>query len=223
MFVKSRAIDQEHYTTISVDAELQFFISRLFAALSSMNFSLTILKLLAQYDQNWTEEQQIYYANLLQKNYQRFTQLSVEHFGLNCVLGSNSIVEAVPPKHDTTFCFPMVPELQSVFEFIDEHYDQAISLVDVAQVVSYSPAYLTKIVGAKTGCTVNAWIVRRRLFEAQKLLKQTDRTIEEIARKVGYSNVNHFFRQFRRLYGVTPSQWRTGAESFAKQGSIAGE
>ncbi|WP_225931441.1 helix-turn-helix domain-containing protein [Leptolyngbya sp. 7M] len=188
-----------------------------------MNFSLTILKLLAQYDQNWTEERQLYYANLLQRNYQRFTQLSSAQLGLNCVLSSDSIVEAVPPNGDTIFCFPMVPALQAVFKFIDENYHRAISLVDVAQAVGYSPAYLTKIVGAKTGFTVNAWIVKRRLFEAQKLLKQTDRTIEEIAWEVGYSNVNHFFRQFRRLHGVTPSQWRNGAESFAKGGSIAGE
>jgi AraC-like DNA-binding protein len=206
MFSESNTIYQVHGTGSSTDIELQFFLNRLFKALSSTSFSLNILKLLAQHDQTWTEEQQTYYANLLHRNYQLFRD-SAEHLRFNCFTNSDSVVETTSPNCEETL-FPTILELQDIFDFIDTNYHRGISLVDVAQAVKYSPAYLTKIVGIKTGCTINVWIVKRRLFEAQKLLKQTRYTIEEISQKVGYSNVNHFFRQFRQLHGVTPSQWR---------------
>ncbi|KAM3112969.1 helix-turn-helix domain-containing protein [Phormidesmis sp. 146-33] len=212
MGIESKANYQGQYAEFSVEAELQVFLNCLFEALGSTSFSLKVLKLLAQHDQTWTEEQQSYYVDLLKRNHQRFPHNSAEHFRFNC---SSDSPTSITESSCETILLPVIPELQEVFDFIDTNYHRAISLADVAQITNYSPAYLTKTVGAKTGCTVNAWIVKRRLFEAQKLLKQTKQTIEEISQKVGYSNVNHFFRQFRQSYGITPSQWRNRAENLS--------
>ena len=67
-------------------------------------------------------------------------------------------------------CFPNVPQLKEVFDFIEAHYHQGITLCDVAQAVGYSPAYLTNRVGKLTGETVNCWIVKRRMTAACLLL-----------------------------------------------------
>ncbi|MDH6097483.1 DNA-binding response regulator [Anabaenopsis sp. FSS-46] len=104
--------------------------------------------------------------------------------------------------------FPCVPQLKKVFEFIEAHYHEGITLCDVAEAVGYSPAYLTNQVGKQTGETVNSWIVKRRMQGARFLLQNDYQTVEQIARALGYQDVSHFSRQFRQHHGLPPHAWR---------------
>jgi AraC family transcriptional regulator len=104
--------------------------------------------------------------------------------------------------------FPSIPRLHKVFEFIELNYHQKISLKEVAQAVGYSSAYLTDLVRHLTRKTVNDWIVERRIVEASILLLETDDSVEKIALKVGYQNMNHFYCQFRCYHKNTPCAWR---------------
>ena len=104
--------------------------------------------------------------------------------------------------------FPSIPRLCEVFEFIEFNYHQSISLKEVAQAVGYSSAYLTDLVRRLTGKTVNNWIIERRIVEASTLLLETNDSVDEIALKVGYQNINHFYCQFRDYYKNTPRAWR---------------
>ena len=100
------------------------------------------------------------------------------------------------------------PQLQEIFDYIEAHYHESISLIDVATAVGYTSAYLTVFVKRQTGTTINRWIIKRRLAAAEELLKQTNKSIEQIAEEVGYLNPGHFFRQFRKYVGTTPRVWR---------------
>lgn len=104
--------------------------------------------------------------------------------------------------------FPSILRLRKVFEFIELNYHQNISLKEVARSVGYSSAYLTDLVRKLTGKTVNNWIIERRMSQAHTLLLETNYSIDEIALKVGYQNINHFYRQFRDRYKNTPRAWR---------------
>jgi len=104
--------------------------------------------------------------------------------------------------------FPSIPRLCEVFEFIELNYHQSIRLKEVAQAVGYSSAYLTDLVRRLTGKTVNNWIIERRIAEASTLLLETNYSVDEIALKVGYQNINHFYCQFRDYYKNTPRAWR---------------
>lgn len=104
--------------------------------------------------------------------------------------------------------FPEHAALKNIFEFIESHYHQSITLSDVAKAVGYSPAYLTHRVAQQTGETINCWIVKRRMVAARHLLQTTDHTIEEVALRLGYQNVGHFSRQFRQHHGNPPQAWR---------------
>jgi AraC-like DNA-binding protein len=104
--------------------------------------------------------------------------------------------------------FPSIPRLHEVFEFIELNYHQNISLKEVAQAVGYSSAYLTGLVRHLTGKTVNNWIIERRIAQASTLLLETNESVENIALKVGYQNINHFYCQFRDYYKNTPRAWR---------------
>ncbi len=104
--------------------------------------------------------------------------------------------------------FPSDPQLSKVFDFIEANYHQSLTLSDVAVAVGYSPSYLTNVVRRQTGQTVQNWIIERRMAAARSLLLETDERVEEIAAKVGYQCMVHFFRQFRRHHGTTPQAWR---------------
>ena len=104
--------------------------------------------------------------------------------------------------------FPSIPRLSEVFEFIELNYHKNIRLKEVAQEVGYSSAYLTDLVRKLTGKTVNNWIIERRIAEARRLLLETEDSIENIAFKVGYNNINHFYCQFRNYHQTTPQNWR---------------
>ncbi|MGB3403299.1 MAG: AraC family transcriptional regulator [Microcoleaceae cyanobacterium] len=106
--------------------------------------------------------------------------------------------------------FPSIPRLGDIFEFIELNYHQSIKLKEVAQAVGYSSAYLTDLVRRLTGKTVNNWIIERRIAEARRLLLETEYSIEQIAFKIGYQNLNHFYAQFRKYHKNTPRAWRKG-------------
>ncbi|MEH2003745.1 response regulator transcription factor [Nostoc sp.] len=104
--------------------------------------------------------------------------------------------------------FPYIPQLKEVFDFIEAHYHEGITLCDVAVAVGYSPAYLTNRVAKQTGETVNCWIVKRRMAGARFLLQNNNQTVEKIAKALGYQDVSHFSRQFRQHHGLPPQAWR---------------
>ncbi|MBW4560943.1 MAG: DNA-binding response regulator [Mojavia pulchra JT2-VF2] len=119
---------------------------------------------------------------------------------------ANQIAPTVPSES----IFPSIPQLKEVFDFIEKHYDEGITLCDVAEAVGYSPAYLTNRVSKQTGDTVNNWIVKRRMAEARFLLQldNSNQTVEQIAKALGYQDVSHFSRQFRQHHGLPPHAWR---------------
>lgn len=100
------------------------------------------------------------------------------------------------------------PLLADVFGFIEARYHERISLRDVASALNLSPAHLTTAVRRKTGRSVQEWIVERRMAQSRRLLVETDLTVEEIGRKVGYADPTYFVRSFRRAHGTTPLRWR---------------
>jgi YesN/AraC family two-component response regulator len=114
----------------------------------------------------------------------------------------------VSSTRESPSIFPDHAALKEIFNFIELHYHQNITLSDVAKAVGYSPAYLTHRVAQQTGETINCWIVKRRMVAACHLLQATDYTVQEIALRLGYQNVGHFSRQFRQHHGSPPQTWR---------------
>jgi AraC-like DNA-binding protein len=90
----------------------------------------------------------------------------------------------------------------------------------VAVAVGYSSAYLTSRVSRETGDTVNGWILKRRMAAARPLLKNTNKSIEQIATELGYQNACHFSRQFRQYHGLPPKAWRKQQHSLKSGKSL---
>lgn len=100
------------------------------------------------------------------------------------------------------------PILGAVFDTIEQRYSEPLSLRDVAAALSLTPGHLTTQVRRKTGRTVQEWITERRMTQARRLLVETDLSVAELARAVGYTDPAYFVRTFRRAHGTTPLAWR---------------
>lgn len=92
--------------------------------------------------------------------------------------------------------------------FIERNCLRRLSLDEVAAAVGRSPSHVTSALTRATGQGVNAWIVQGRMAEARRRLSHTDAKLDAVAAEVGYADVTHFIRMFRRHHGVTPAVWR---------------
>jgi AraC-like DNA-binding protein len=100
------------------------------------------------------------------------------------------------------------PVVAAALTFIERRCLEPISLRDVAAAVGRSPAYVTTALKRATGKTAGEWIMAGRVAEARNRLLHTDEHVDVIAGRVGYADVTHFIRVFRRAHGVTPAAWR---------------
>ena len=105
------------------------------------------------------------------------------------------------------------PLLAQVFDYIERTFDDGASLRDVARAVHLTPGHLTTVVRRKTGRTVQAWIIERRMAEGRKLLTATDLTVDEVAVRAGFTDTPYFVRSFRRVHSTTPLAWRRAARA----------
>ncbi len=97
--------------------------------------------------------------------------------------------------------------LVEILTYIQRNY-QDVSLDSMAEEFHLSRPYLSKYIKEKTGETFQDVLRLEKLKRAKTLLKDTAKTIENIALEVGYENVEHFNRMFKKTYGVTPVQFR---------------
>ena len=71
-----------------------------------------------------------------------------------------------------------------------------------------SKPYLSKYIKEKAGMTFQDVVKKERMKKARILLRETNQTVESIAAEVGYENVEHFNRLFKKSYDITPVQYR---------------
>ncbi len=97
---------------------------------------------------------------------------------------------------------------RQVLTHIEANALESLSLAQVARAVGRSATHVASVVRKETGRTVGQWILEYRMAEARRRLRGTDEQVEVIAERVGYADVTHFIRLFRRTQGLTPAAWR---------------
>lgn len=94
-------------------------------------------------------------------------------------------------------------------EYIARHYDKAIELSDIAQFLHLSPGYLSILFKDETGINFKDYLINLRIERAKELLENNaSMSIAEICALVGYSDQAYFSKQFSRIVGISPSQYR---------------
>ncbi|MBO4885252.1 MAG: response regulator [Clostridia bacterium] len=96
-------------------------------------------------------------------------------------------------------------------QFIDDNYAQPLSMQSVCDEIGISQTYLSRLFRKYSDTTFNAYLTRRRMEAAMKLLREKpDLLLRDVAACVGYDDSSYFTKVFHQYTGKTPSQFTSG-------------
>jgi transcriptional regulator GlxA family with amidase domain len=107
----------------------------------------------------------------------------------------------------------MAERVKRVIERMQGDPSRTFSLGEMAQSVNLSPPYFCYLFKTITGVPPAKYLKTLRMQQAATLLTTTFLSVKEIVSRVGCTDESHFVRDFKRIYGVTPSEYRNGALS----------
>ena len=93
-----------------------------------------------------------------------------------------------------------------IIEFICDNSDTA-TLKKIAEKFSYHPNYISALLHRETGKTFTKILQEKRMSRAEKLLKNTNLSIEKISEMLGYATAENFYKSFREFYHTTPRKF----------------
>ncbi|ABR34342.1 2-isopropylmalate synthase [Clostridium beijerinckii] len=97
--------------------------------------------------------------------------------------------------------------MTEVLNYIQSNY-KTVTLEKLSETFYLSKPYLSKYIKESTNSTFVDIVKQIRMDKAKSLLKGSGMTVENIAEQVGYENVEHFIRLFKKAYGITPVEFR---------------
>lgn len=98
--------------------------------------------------------------------------------------------------------------ISTIVKYIETHIGEELSLNTIAERVNYSPSYTSRMFHKLTGETLNKYTVSKRIDRAKLLLTGGDMSLLDVSKAVGFENYNHFFRAFRKITGLSPSEYK---------------
>lgn len=93
-------------------------------------------------------------------------------------------------------------------EFIKNHYQQEILLEDISDYAQVSSNYICSLFKKEMGMNISKYIMEYRIRKAKVLLLTTNMKSYEIAIETGFANDSYFSRSFKKMTGVSPSEFR---------------
>ncbi|MEI5908577.1 response regulator [Bacillus spongiae] len=98
--------------------------------------------------------------------------------------------------------------IQQIKQYIIENSHLAVSLESIAEKVSLSPIYISKLFKEQLGVNYITFLTECRIEKAKKLMMDMDKSLKEITFEVGYQDPNYFSKVFKKLCGVSPTEYR---------------
>lgn len=143
--------------------------------------------------------------NTVIENYsQNTTEARMKVLGAMQLLLSDFFKETSPDHKDLS-------RFEPVLAYIEENFSNDIPLSVLAAKMNISTLYFSNFFKATFHISPKQYILNKRLAEGQRLLLETDLTINEIANAVGFSNENYFSEYFSSKIGISASKYRKRA------------
>jgi len=98
--------------------------------------------------------------------------------------------------------------VQRCCDYIEMNVDRNIRAKELAELVGYTPGYITKLFHRETGCGISDYVKLARIERAKILLSTSGQSIQEISERLGFTTRNYFTRCFRDVTGMTPKEFR---------------
>ena len=118
------------------------------------------------------------------------------------IVGLNKLLANMEePKHDE-----LPQPLRKALSYIHQHYHESIYLGSVAEACSVSTGYLSHLFSEHLNTTFVNYLNRYRIDYAEKLLKEKNLSIKEVAYRTGFQDPNYFSRIFRKIKNLSPSE-----------------
>lgn len=96
-------------------------------------------------------------------------------------------------------------------DFINTHYARHVGLAEIAAAAHLSPYHCLRVFRSVQGTTPVCFLNNRRVLAAERLLRETDLAVDEIALRVGFESRTSLFRHLKRLRGLSATAVRTGS------------
>ena len=98
--------------------------------------------------------------------------------------------------------------VQTICDYIDQHYQENITRSSLANILYLSPDYIARIFKKETGISLINYLIKKRVDVAKQLLTNTDLPVHLISDKVGYGNYSYFTKIFKKETNYTPVDYR---------------
>lgn len=100
------------------------------------------------------------------------------------------------------------PIILKLLRNIEKNYSKDLNLKEISETYNINSIYLGQLFQKETGILFSDYLNNFRVNKAKNLLVETSLKAAEIGELVGYANKNYFYRKFKDIVGITPSEWR---------------
>ena len=150
---------------------------------------------------------------------ERLTNMAVEEYGAD-LPGKKTrlmslfmqIVVMLSRLYDAPAKLREIGGMAEAAAFMENHYMEDITIEQVLEISHYSLRHFIRLFSAAYNTTPQKYLMNIRIRRACVLLRETALPITEVALRCGFSDSNYFSRAFRKVNGITPSQYRNTAE-----------
>ncbi|NLM38432.1 MAG: helix-turn-helix transcriptional regulator [Firmicutes bacterium] len=112
----------------------------------------------------------------------------------------------------TSLQFPANLHVRRAVRYVHQHYSEPLSLESMAEYLGINKCYLANVFRSEMGETFIEFVNRFRVEASKQALRETDEPILNIALQHGFTSQNYYARVFKKLTGVTPSEFRRQAK-----------
>ena len=98
--------------------------------------------------------------------------------------------------------------IDQVIKYIHEHFNEQLSNEDIGKHFHFNPNYLNELMVAQTGVSLRQYIINFRMKKALNLIINSNLSISDIARAIGYNDIHYFSRIFKKKTGYSPEKIR---------------
>lgn len=125
-------------------------------------------------------------------------------FGIWDLLNSHSFAVKTTDEFEARYS----ERLEPVVEYIKENYSYEITLSELAQLIPMSEGQFSRVFKHTMKMSPIQYLMRYRILQSCRLLRDTDKKVGEIANLSGFNNISYFNRVFLQTIGCTPKEYR---------------
>ena len=129
-----------------------------------------------------------------------------------CILLTERYVKKVSGEEEYKKQFKKLDTFHHIVDYLDKHYNEDLSVAELAAHFNVSASYFAHFFKQYARKSVIEYVNETRILHAKNLLEKEEKSVGEIALRVGFSDINYFSRKFKAIVGITPTAYKKNYE-----------